>query len=332
MKTVILSDGGWGSALSRVLAENGHEVIMWGPFPEYLQEMAQTRENRKFLKGIKFHDRVVFEPDMAKAVQNADLLVLATPTQYLRSVLEQLKDVYSSSRSALLVNVAKGIEENTWLRISQMVKEFLPEAPYAVLSGPSHAEEVARAVPTAVVAASGNIEYAEKVQNAFMNKYFRVYTGTDVVGVELGGALKNVIAIAAGVIDGMRLGDNTKAALMTRGVAEVGRLGEALGGSAQTFAGLSGIGDLIVTCCSGHSRNRYVGEELGKGRKLDEIIQSMNMVVAEGVRTSIGAYHLARQVNVQTPIIDEIYAVVHNNFSALDALEKLMNREGKTEF
>lgn len=305
---------------------------MWGPFPEYLQEMSQTRENRKFLKGIKFHDRVVFEPDMLKAVQNADLLVLATPTQYLRCVLEQLKNVYSASSNALLVNVAKGIEENTWLRISQMVDQILPDVPYAVLSGPSHAEEVARCVPTAVVAASNDAKLAEKVQNAFMNKYFRVYTGNDVVGVELGGALKNVIAIAAGVIDGMKLGDNTKAAMMTRGVAEVGRLGEALGGSAQTFAGLSGIGDLIVTCCSGHSRNRYVGEELGKGRSLDDIIQSMNMVVAEGVRTSIGAYTLARKVNVQTPIIDEIYAVVHNNFSALEALEKLMNREGKNEF
>ncbi len=305
---------------------------MWGPFPEYLQEMSRTRENRKFLKGIKFHDRVAFEPDMAKAVQNADLLVLATPTQYLRSVLDQLKNVYSASRNALLVNVAKGIEETTWLRISQMVAQILPDVPYAVLSGPSHAEEVARCVPTAVVAAANDVKLAEKVQNAFMNKYFRVYTGNDVVGVELGGALKNVIAIAAGVIDGMKLGDNTKAALMTRGVAEIGRLGEALGGSAQTFAGLSGIGDLIVTCCSGHSRNRYVGEELGKGRALDDIIQSMNMVVAEGVRTSIGAYTLARKVNVQTPIIDEIYAVVHNNFSALEALGKLMNREGKNEF
>ena len=332
MKTAILSDGGWGSALSRVLAENGHEVTMWGPFPEYLNEIASTRENRKFLKGIKFHDAVKFEPDMAKAVKDCDLLVLATPTQYLRGVLEPLKEVYHTSNNALLVNVAKGIEENSWLRISEMVAAVLPQARYAVLSGPSHAEEVARNVPTAVVAASTDPDAAELVQKCFMNQNFRVYTGSDVVGVELGGALKNVIAIAAGIIDGMMLGDNSKAALMTRGIAEVSRLGEALGGSAQTFSGLSGIGDLIVTCCSGHSRNRHVGEELGRGKTLETILREMDMVVAEGVRTSIGAYTLARKCNVETPIIDEIYAVVHNNCSAVEALAKLMSRSGKTEF
>ena len=332
MKTAILSDGGWGSALSRVLADNGHQVVMWGPFPEYLQEMAATGENRKFLKGIKFHSNVKFEPNMAQAVNGAEIIVLATPTQYLRGVLEQLQRVYPAASAPLLVNVAKGIEENSWLRISQMVREFLPAAPYAVLSGPSHAEEVARMVPTAVVAASEKSEYAKLVQKAFMNKYFRVYTSNDVVSVELGGALKNVIAIAAGIIDGMKLGDNPKAALITRGIAEVSRLGEALGGDPQTFSGLSGIGDLIVTCCSGHSRNRHVGEELGRGKTLPTILEEMDMVVAEGVRTSIGAYTLARRSNVETPIIDEIYNIVHNNASAADALERLMSRSGKMEF
>lgn len=332
MKIAILSDGGWGSALSRVLGDNDHEVVMWGPFPEYLSEMEVSRENRKFLKGIKFHEKIVFESDMAKAVAGAKILLLATPTQYLRGVLDKLKNCYSASDNALLVNVAKGIEENTWLRISEMVAEILPGAPYAVLSGPSHAEEVARQVPTAVVAASSDAQAATLVQNTFMNKYFRVYTGSDVVGVELGGALKNVIAVAAGIIDGMKLGDNTKAALMTRGVAEVSKLGEALGGSAQTFAGLSGIGDLIVTCCSGHSRNRHVGEELGKGKTLDTILKEMDMVVAEGVRTSIGAYTLARKCGAETPIIDEIYGIVHKNVSAIEALERLMTRSGKTEF
>jgi len=269
---------------------------------------------------------------MAKAVNGAEIIVLATPTQYLRSVLEQLQIVYPAASAPLLVNVAKGIEENSWLRISQMVREFLPAAPYAVLSGPSHAEEVARMVPTAVVAASEKNEYAELVQKAFMNKYFRVYTSNDVVSVELGGALKNVIAIAAGIIDGMKLGDNPKAALITRGIAEVSRLGEALGGDPQTFSGLSGIGDLIVTCCSGHSRNRHVGEELGRGKTLQTILEEMDMVVAEGVRTSIGAYTLARRSNVETPIIDEIYNIVHNNASAAEALERLMSRSGKMEF
>ncbi|MBE6370370.1 MAG: NAD(P)-dependent glycerol-3-phosphate dehydrogenase [Lentisphaerae bacterium] len=332
MKTTILSDGGWGSALSGVLAANGHQVVMWGPFPEYLDEMRTTRTNRKFLKGITFHDSVTFESNMAEAVADADLIVLATPTQYLRGVLEELQKNYHRSANALLVNVAKGIEENTWLRISQMVSEFLPQAPYAVLSGPSHAEEVARSVPTAVVAAAATEENAKIVQKAFMNNNFRVYTSCDVVSVELGGALKNVIAIAAGIIDGMHLGDNPKAALMTRGIAEVGRLGEALGGSAMTFSGLSGIGDLIVTCCSGHSRNRHVGEELGRGKTLEVILKEMDMVVAEGVRTSIGAYTLARRAGVETPIIDEIYNVVHNNSSATEALKRLMSRSGKMEF
>ena len=332
MKCAILSDGGWGSALSRVLADNGHEVVMWGPFPEYLTELATTRENRKFLKGIKFHEKVSFEPDMLKAVSGAGIIVLATPTQYLRGVLAKLQEVWGNAENALLVNVAKGIEENSWLRISEMVSEFLPQAPYVVLSGPSHAEEVARNVPTAVVAASKNLADAEFVQKTFMNKYFRVYTSTDVVSVELGGALKNVIAIAAGILDGMCLGDNPKAALMTRGIAEVGRLGEALGGSALTFSGLSGIGDLIVTCCSGHSRNRHVGEELGRGKTLDVILKEMDMVVAEGVRTSIGAYTLARRTGVETPIIDEIYNVVHNDASALEAVARLMSRSGKNEF
>ena len=332
MKAAILSDGGWGSALSGVLARNGHDVTVWGAFPEYLAEMAQTRENRKFLSGVKFHESIKFQSDMALAIDGAELLVLATPTQYLRGVLQKLAAVYPQDRAPLLVNVAKGIEETTNLRISQMVASMLPGAPYAVLSGPSHAEEVARCVPTAVVAASTEPAYAELVQKSFMNKYFRVYTGSDVVGVELGGALKNVIAIAAGIIDGMRLGDNSKAALMTRGVAEVSRLGEALNGSTQTFSGLSGIGDLIVTCCSGHSRNRHVGEELGRGKTLETILREMDMVVAEGVRTSIGAYTLARQAGVETPIIDEIYNVVHNNKSAISALEDLMNRSGKNEF
>ncbi|MBE6380996.1 MAG: NAD(P)-dependent glycerol-3-phosphate dehydrogenase [Lentisphaerae bacterium] len=332
MKIAILSDGGWGSALSGVLADNGHEVVMWGPFAEYLDEMRSSRENRKFLKGIKFRDSVTFESCMSEAVRDAALIVLATPTQYLRGVLSKLQLCYGASDNALLVNVAKGIEENSWLRISQMVADFLPEADYAVLSGPSHAEEVARCVPTAVVAAAKNEAHALLVQKAFMNKYFRVYTSDDVVSVELGGALKNVIAIAAGILDGMKLGDNPKAALMTRGIAEVGRLGEALGGSPVTFSGLSGIGDLIVTCCSGHSRNRHVGEELGRGKTLDVILKEMDMVVAEGVRTSIGAYTLARQAGVETPIIDEIYNVVHNNVGAIEALERLMNRSGKNEF
>ena len=271
MRIAVLSDGAWGTALALNLVANGHEVTQWGPFPDYLDEMARTRENSRFLPGVKLPPELHFEPEMGKAVSGRELLLLATPTQYLRSVLNQLRPLLSPERQ-LLVNVAKGIEVESWLRISQMVTEVLGRTRYAVLSGPSHAEEVSRRVPTAVVAAAENPADAALVQRIFLNDNFRVYTSADVVGVELGGALKNVMAIAAGIIDGMKLGDNPKAAMMTRGISEMGRLGELLGGKAQTFSGLSGIGDLIVTCTSGHSRNRHVGEELGRGRKLPEIL------------------------------------------------------------
>ena len=267
---------------------------------------------------------------MARAVAGRELLLLATPTQYLRSVLTRLQPCLDADRQ-LLVNVAKGIEVESWLRISEMVAEVLGKTRYAVLSGPSHAEEVSRRVPTAVVAAAENPADAELVQRIFLNDNFRVYTSGDVVGVELGGALKNVMAIAAGIIDGMKLGDNPKAAMMTRGISEMGRLGELLGGKAQTFSGLSGIGDLIVTCTSGHSRNRHVGEELGRGRKLPEILQSMGMVVAEGVATARGAYTLARQTGAETPIIDEIYAILYEERDVPTAIRNLMCRSAKPE-
>ncbi|WP_295806607.1 NAD(P)H-dependent glycerol-3-phosphate dehydrogenase [uncultured Victivallis sp.] len=330
MRIAVLSDGAWGTALALNLVANGHEVTQWGPFPDYLAEMARTRENARFLPGVKLPQELHFEPEMGKAVSGRELLLLATPTQYLRSVLKQLQPFLEPERQ-LLVNVAKGIEVESWLRISEMVAEVLGRTRYAVLSGPSHAEEVSRRVPTAVVAASENSADAELVQRIFLNDNFRVYTSADVVGVELGGALKNVMAIAAGIIDGMKLGDNPKAAMMTRGISEMGRLGELLGGKAQTFSGLSGIGDLIVTCTSGHSRNRHVGEELGRGRKLPEILQSMGMVVAEGVPTARGAYTLARKTGAETPIIDEIYAVLYEGRDVPTAIRNLMSRTAKPE-
>lgn len=330
MRIAVLSDGAWGTALALNLVANGHEVTQWGSFPDYLAEMARTRENARFLPGVKLPQELHFEPEMGKAVSGRELLLLATPTQYLRSVLKQLQPFLEPERQ-LLVNVAKGIEVESWLRISEMVAEVLGRTRYAVLSGPSHAEEVSRRVPTAVVAASENSADAELVQRIFLNDNFRVYTSADVVGVELGGALKNVMAIAAGIIDGMKLGDNPKAAMMTRGISEMGRLGELLGGKAQTFSGLSGIGDLIVTCTSGHSRNRHVGEELGRGRKLPEILQSMGMVVAEGVPTARGAYTLARKTGAETPIIDEIYAVLYEGRDVPTAIRNLMSRTAKPE-
>jgi glycerol-3-phosphate dehydrogenase (NAD(P)+) len=330
VKIAVLSDGAWGTALAMNLLYNGHDVVCYGPFPEYLEEMRVKRENVRFLPGVKLPDSLKFEPNIAKAVADAELLLLATPTQYLRSVLDKLKPHFDPRKHRLL-DVAKGIEIDSWLLIHEMVKEVLGRSRYAVLSGPSHAEEVSRHVPTAVVVASQNPDDAKFVQELFINENFRVYTGNDVVGVELGGALKNVMAIAAGIIDGMKLGDNPKAALMTRGISEMGRLGELLGGSAQTFSGLSGIGDLIVTCTSGHSRNRHVGEELGRGKKLPQILESMGMVVAEGVTTAKGAYALARKVGASTPIIDEIYAILYCNRDVPDAIHNLMSRTAKPE-
>ena len=330
MKICVIGDGAWGTALAINAVNNNHQTVVWGAFPEYLQQMEKTRENSKFLPGISLPDALLFEPCIETALKESSIIICATPTQYLRSVLKNMKG--RIPQDAVIVNVAKGIELDSWLRISQIIAEELGPVNYVDLSGPSHAEEVARQVPTAVTAAGEKIECAKFVQKALMNENFRIYTSTDVTGLELGGAVKNVFAIAAGIIDGMKLGDNPKAALMARGIAEMGRLGEALGGRRSTFSGLSGIGALIVTCCSGHSRNRHVGEELGRGKNLETILREMDMVVAEGVRTSIGAYTLARQADVETPIIDEIYNVVHNNKRAIAALEDLMTRSGKNEF
>ncbi len=330
MDIAVLGDGAWGSALAINLAENGHPVTIWGAFPDYLEVMRRERANPRFLPSVTFPASISFTADPAVAAQ-AGVLVLATPTQYLRGVLERFAPFADPSRH-LPVNIAKGIEDGTWLTIGAMTREVWGEMPrYVALSGPSHAEEVARRMPTAVVAAGRDRAAAETVQELFMNRCFRVYTGDDVVGVELGGALKNVMAIAAGIVDGMELGDNPKAALMTRGIAEMGRLGAALGGSASTFAGLSGIGDLIVTCTSRHSRNRHVGEELGKGRAMAAILEEMGMSVAEGVRTCRGARTLARRHGVETPIIDQVYRIIYENQSPAAAIDELMQRDAKPE-
>jgi glycerol-3-phosphate dehydrogenase (NAD(P)+) len=329
MKICVIGDGAWGTALAINALANKHHVVIWGAFPEYLNEMRKNRENRKFLPGVKLPDELEFEDDIKKALTGCRIIICATPTQFLRSVLKKMSG--NVSPDTVIVNVAKGIELDSWLKISEIIEQELGRVNYVDLSGPSHAEEVARGVPTAVTAAGENIEDAKFVQQALMNDKFRIYTSTDVTGLELGGAIKNVFAIAAGIIDGMKLGDNPKAALMARGIAEMGRLGEALGGKRATFSGLSGIGDLIVTCCSGHSRNRHVGEELGRGRKLADILSDMGMVVAEGVPTAKGIRTLARQANVDIPIIEEIYKVLYEDRSAQDAVISLMSRSARHE-
>lgn len=329
MKICVVGDGAWGTALALNMLRNGHSVIMWGAFPDYLREMAEKKENFRFLPGVKLPDNLLFESGLPQALSGVDAVLLATPTQYLRPVLRQIAG--NHPQNALFINVAKGIENDSWMRISEVIFQELGDVTLVDLSGPSHAEEVSRQIPTAVVAASADPDAAATVQRLMMNDSFRVYTSSDVTGVELGGAIKNVMAVAAGIIDGMDLGDNPKAAMMTRGIAEMSRLGEALGGKRNTFSGLSGIGDLIVTCASCHSRNRHVGEELGRGKKLPEIIREMKMVVAEGVSTAKGAYTLARQAGVDTPIIDAVYEILYQDRSAVEALHTLMNREARSE-
>jgi glycerol-3-phosphate dehydrogenase (NAD(P)+) len=331
MRTAVLSDGAWGTALALTLIDNGHEVIQWGPFPDYICELRETRKNRQFLPGIPLPGNLQFSADMEEAVSGAEIIILASPSQFMRQTLEKLAPFYSPDQ--ILVNVAKGIEMGSLKRMSELCTEILgSERSYTVLSGPSHAEEVARKSPTAVVVGAEDHNDAAKVQKAFMNSNFRVYTSDDIIGIELGGALKNVFAIAAGVIDGMELGDNPKAALITRGIAEMARLGVALGGRFETFSGLSGIGDMIVTCTSGHSRNRHVGEELGRGKKIEEIQADMGLVVAEGVKTSESAYHLARQAGVETPVVNEIYAGIYLDKDPRQGVKDLMNRKAKKEF
>ena len=292
--------------------------------------MRRTRRNDRFLKGAELPEKLQLSAEMAAVVADAKILIMASPTQYARGTLEKLAR-FGVTDAQLVVNVAKGIEISTLKRLSEICAELLGEINYCVLSGPSHAEEVFRGMPTAVVVASQNQAHTELVQQSFMNETFRVYTSDDVVGVELGGSLKNVLAIAAGVCDGMRLGDNAKAALLTRGIAEMARLGQKLGGRPETFSGLSGLGDVIVTCTSGHSRNRYVGEELGKGLKLEAIIESMGMVVAEGVATAKSAYALARRQDIATPIINEIYASLYEGKDPRETVRALMTRSARPE-
>lgn len=331
MRITVLGAGSWGTSLAIILADNGHNVTLWSYREEDTQQILTNRENVSFLPGIRVPDQVGVTSNLHQAVTDCEMIVAAVPAQYMRSVMVQLKHL--PFRKITLVNVAKGIEIGTLMTMSETLHDVLREVPPAhivTLSGPSHAEEVSRKIPTTVVAASSDTESAKLVQSVFMTPYFRVYASTDLMGVEIGGALKNVIAIAAGIIDGANLGDNTKAAVMTRGIAEIARVGVAMGAHIRTFSGLSGIGDLMVTCMSRHSRNRFVGVEIGKGRKLDEILASMAMV-AEGVATTQSAYDLARRVGVEVPIITEVHKILFEGKDALVACHDLMTRDPKGE-
>jgi len=327
-KIAVIGDGGWGTALALVLAKNGHHVRLWGPFGEYLEEIRQARENKKFLPGVPLPAELEWVADRAAAVAGAAVVVLAVPSKFYRATLAPFATLLP--REALVVSVTKGLDRDTGRRMTQVARELLQHAPIAALSGPSHAEEVARGIPTAVTIACTDHDRAVALQQIFSNAAFRVYTSADVAGVELGGALKNVIAIAAGACDGIGYGDNTKAALMTRGLAEMTRLGGALGANLATFAGLSGLGDLIVTCTSRHSRNRMVGERLGRGESIQQILDSMAQV-AEGVWTCATALTVAREHGLRAPITEEVCAVINEGKDPRAAVQALLTRELRTE-
>ena len=327
----LLGDGGWGTALACLLAGNGHRATLWGAFPEITEETRRTRENKRFLPGITIPPGVRLTNDLHDAVETAEMVVFTTPVIYLRSVAEKVAPLLGKRSRPRLINVAKGIERETLLRGSEIVAQVLGADDVCVMVGPSHAEEVARRLPTTVVAAAKDQEFAREVQRTFTNSRFRVYTGDDTIGVETGAAVKNVIAIAAGICDGLGFGDNAKSALLTRGLAEIARLGVALGARRETFAGLSGLGDLITTCVSPYGRNRRVGVEIGKGKPLDEVLKEIHPMVPEGVWTTRAVCSLADRHGVEMPISRAVYAVLFEGKPPLQAAQELMTRELKPE-
>lgn len=322
MNITVIGTGGWGTALAVMLHGNGHRVTLWGRLPEEVEPILAVRENKLLLPGVKVPEAITVTLDTKAALREAEMVVLAVPSHGMRPICRLI-----GATDAILVHVAKGIENETGARMSEIITGEL-NRDVVVLSGPSHAEEVGRGIPTAVVVAGKDAGVAQKV---FMNERFRIYTHDDVAGVELGGALKNVIAIAAGVCDGIGFGDNTKAALCTRGLAEMARLGVALGARQETFFGLSGVGDLIVTAFSRHSRNRGFGERLGKGETAEQIAASTK-TVAEGVKTAKSAWQLAQRKGVDVPITREVYAILYEGKSPKEAVRDLMTRGAKPEF
>lgn len=328
MKIAVIGDGGWGTANAMLLSNYGHDVTLWGAFPDYIEEQKRTRRNEKFLKGVVLPEALKLTADRAEAVKGAEVVVLAPPSKYFSSVLKGFVGLVTKDQ--LVVSLTKGLCENTNKRMTVLASEILGVDDVVALAGPTHAEEVARGIPTTIVAASSDEEKAKRVQQIWSGPTFRVYTSTDVAGVEIGGAVKNVVAIAVGCSDGMGFGDNTRAAIITRALAEMKRFVLAYGGKPETLSGLAGIGDLIVTCTSKFSRNHSVGERLGRGEKIGDILSSMQMV-AEGVWNSKVVYDLAVRYNVDMPICSLVYQLCYENFDAHKAVEAIMTRELKSE-
>ncbi len=327
MNISVIGSGGWGTALAILLIKNGHNVTLWSWCKEESDVLLSEGENKAYLPGVRLPEGIIYTSDLERAVTWADVVVTVLPSHRLR---HYAKEMAPFIEDRIIVNCTKGLEPGSLKTMSDCIKEEIPDAKVVVLSGPSHAEEVARMIPTTVVAASDDASLAEKVQAIFMCEKFRVYTSTDVCGVEIGGALKNVIALCAGIVDGVGYGDNTKAALMTRGLSEITRLGIAMGARRETFMGLTGIGDLIVTCTSMHSRNRRAGILLGKGKSLKETLEEIKMVT-EGITSCSAAYELAKKMNVEMPIVNEAYAILYENKKPEKAVMDLMLREKKEE-
>lgn len=327
-KLGMVGAGSWGTALSAVLDKNGHEVTVWSAIEAEIQMLKEKHEHAEKLPGVILSDRIQYTSALEEAVSGMDALVLAVPSMYIRQTAHSMAQFVSDGQ--LVISVAKGIEEETLLTLSQVVKQEIPQAVTAVLCGPSHAEEVGRGMPSALVAGAKRRETAERVQHYFMNEAFRVYTSPDMLGMEIGASLKNVIALAAGMADGLGYGDNTKAALITRGINEIGRLGLAMGAKYETLSGLTGIGDLIVTCASMHSRNRRAGILMGKGYSMQQAMDEVKMVV-EGVYCAKAAMGLARKYGVDLPIIEQVNAALFENKPVKDAVYELMTRDKKAE-
>ncbi len=338
MKNVLVIGGGsWGTALSRLLIENGHRVYLCEYDSEIRENIKEKGENSLFLPGIKLPKELNLVNEYCEVLENIeiyskiDVILLATPTQFLRPILKRLKNCLNYN--VIIVNVAKGLEISTKKRISEVISEELKDKDYnyVLLAGPTHAEEVAKKLPSAILSVSNDEKYALEVQQLFSNSYFRVYTGTDLVGAELGGAVKNCLAIAAGIADGLGYGDNSKAALLTRGLNEIMEIGKYYNVDSKTFMGLSGLGDIIVTCTSKHSRNRYVGEEIGKGKKIEDIISSMKMV-SEGAETIKALYIIIKENNINAPILSSLYEVIYEGKPVIELVSLFMSRDLKSEF
>lgn len=329
LNIAVLGDGGWGTTLATLLYRKGFNVTLWGAFRDYVTYLTKKRINTKFLPDIRIPNEIKITHNLKEAICDKQLIIFAVPSQYMRKVLKKLKQ-FNYSRQAIYLSVAKGIELNSLKRMSQVIHDELGNIKLAVFSGPTIAHEVARGIPTTAVIASGDKSLRRYLQDIFMTERFRIYTNDDIIGVELGGSLKNIIAIACGISDGLGFGTNTKAAILSRGLTEISRLGQAMGAKVGTFSGISGLGDLVTTCISPYSRNRFVGEQVGKGKSLRQIKTHMQMV-AEGISTTKSAYKLSLKYRIDMPITREVYSVLYKNKSPRRAVRDLMTRRKKEE-